>query len=237
MLGVWDYTVILTYASLVSAMSGVLITLNEHGHPYIGMFCLLICGLCDTFDGRVARRKKNRTNLEKNFGVQIDSLSDLVAFGVLPACIGMALYKSDNYLLQKEESALISLPVWFVFIVCAFFALMALVRLAYFNVTVEETQGQNVEEKYYYGLPVTSSALVFPTILIVNYCTKYNISFLYVVGLIAVGVLYVCKFKLKKPSSAIIYSMLGVGLIEFIVLIFMKVMEMNIIENIGNVVK
>lgn len=84
MLGFWDYTVVLTYCSVVSAVTGSIISMSGAGHPYMGIMFLLLCGLCDTFDGRVARSKKNRTKKEKDFGVQIDSLSDLVAFGVLP---------------------------------------------------------------------------------------------------------------------------------------------------------
>ena len=62
MIGVYDYTVILTYLSLVSAMCGCIVSTAGNGHPYIGGFFLLFCGLCDTFDGKVARVKKNRTN-------------------------------------------------------------------------------------------------------------------------------------------------------------------------------
>ena len=61
MLGVYDYTVILTYISVLSASTGIFVTLTNPGHPYIGMVFLLLCGLCDTFDGKVARTKKNRT--------------------------------------------------------------------------------------------------------------------------------------------------------------------------------
>ena len=43
----------------------------------------MITGLCDTFDGAVASTK-DRTASEKRFGVQIDSLCDLIGFGVLP---------------------------------------------------------------------------------------------------------------------------------------------------------
>ena len=82
MIGVYDYTVILTYLSLLSGASGIIVCLKGIGHPYLGMFFLLFSGLCDTFDGKVARSKKNRTEREKRFGIQIDSLSDLVAFGV-----------------------------------------------------------------------------------------------------------------------------------------------------------
>lgn len=85
MIGIYDYTVLLTYFSLLSAGTGIVVSLSGHGHPYIGTFFLLFCGLCDAFDGKVARTKNNRTELERNFGIQVDSLSDLVAFGVLPA--------------------------------------------------------------------------------------------------------------------------------------------------------
>ncbi|MDO4650680.1 MAG: CDP-alcohol phosphatidyltransferase family protein, partial [Eubacteriales bacterium] len=93
MLGFYDYTVWLTYLSLLSAGAGILASLQGGGHPYMGVFFLLVSGLCDAFDGRVARTKKNRTQMEKNFGVQIDSLADLVAFGVLPICIGSAMLR------------------------------------------------------------------------------------------------------------------------------------------------
>ena len=77
MLGFYDYTVVLTYCSVISAVIGIYVSLSGAGHPYIGVMLLLLCGLFDTFDGRVARSKKNRTEKEKAFGVQIDSLSSM----------------------------------------------------------------------------------------------------------------------------------------------------------------
>lgn len=97
MLGFWDYTVVLTYCSVVSAVTGSIISMSGAGHPYMGIMFLLLCGLCDTFDGRVARSKKNRTKKEKDFGVQIVHYRNLVAFGVLPVCIGIAMYKRDLF--------------------------------------------------------------------------------------------------------------------------------------------
>ena len=55
MLGYFDYTVWLTYLSLISGGLGIMVSLNGGGHPYLGIFFLLFCGLCDAFDGRVAR--------------------------------------------------------------------------------------------------------------------------------------------------------------------------------------
>ena len=56
MIGYFNYTMLLTYMSLASAGLGIVITLT-FGNPYVGMFFLLFSGLCDAFDGKVARIK------------------------------------------------------------------------------------------------------------------------------------------------------------------------------------
>ena len=62
MIGFYNYTVVLTYLSLLSASAGIVVSLGGLGHPYIGSFFLLFCGLCDAFDGKVARTKEDRTS-------------------------------------------------------------------------------------------------------------------------------------------------------------------------------
>ena len=80
MIGFFDYTVWLTYASLISAVVGIFTCFAGAGHPYLGAMCLLFSGLCDAFDGKVARTKKDRTPMQKKYGIQIDSLADIIAF-------------------------------------------------------------------------------------------------------------------------------------------------------------
>ena len=63
MIGFYSYTVILTYLSLVFAMVGI--HLSVIGLYQWSFICLMMCGICDTFDGMVARSKKNRTEEEK----------------------------------------------------------------------------------------------------------------------------------------------------------------------------
>ena len=82
-IGFYDYTVILTYLSLVCAVTGM--TLSSQGSFGWAIFCLFLSGVCDGFDGTVARSKKNRTADEKAFGIQLDSLCDVISFGVFPA--------------------------------------------------------------------------------------------------------------------------------------------------------
>ena len=72
LIGVYDYTVILTYLRLISSVFGM--TQAIHGDYKMAIFCLAFSGAGDAFDGRVARTKKNRTEDEKNFGIQLDSL-------------------------------------------------------------------------------------------------------------------------------------------------------------------
>ena len=122
MIGVYDYTVIATYLSLLLGLGGLYSAAQNE--PLDAMLCLMLAGLLDAFDGRIARAKKDRTEQEKRFGIQIDSLNDLVCFGVLPAAIGWSM-DCDR--------------LWFL-ATMSFFALCALIRLAYFNVTEEERQ-------------------------------------------------------------------------------------------------
>ena len=122
MLGVWDYTVILTYISFASAGIGIFCAMSMRVQWAI--FCLACSGLCDMFDGKVARTKKDRTEDEKKFGIQIDSLCDIVCFGILPMTI---CYKSGM-------NRLFSVAV------LVLYGLAGLVRLAHFNVMEEKRQ-------------------------------------------------------------------------------------------------
>ena len=225
MIGFYDYTVVLTYISLLSAGVGIFISLSGSGHPYWGTFFLLLCGLCDSFDGLVARTKKNRSQMEKSFGVQIDSLSDLVAFGVLPACIGMALIRTSPFLQQmfaadQEAVALRYLGIA-LFATLVLYILAALIRLAYFNVTEEERQRtESGTRKTYTGLPVTSAALIFPVILLLHYVLPMDISFLYFPVTLITGFLFLCKFQIPKLHLRGILVLVGIGVVVALLMLF-----------------
>ena len=83
--GFWNVSVILTYIELCIAV-GSIATAAE-GKLWVSVIGLILCGICDMFDGKIARATK-RTKDAQVFGIQIDSLCDLVSFGVLPSAIG-----------------------------------------------------------------------------------------------------------------------------------------------------
>ena len=148
-IGFYDYTVWLTYLSLVSAVIGLVQA--SRGNLLVAVICIIISGICDMFDGVVARTKKNRTQDQKNFGIQIDSLIDLVAFGVLPAMV---------FYYHGVNSGL-GIAILVAYVLCG------VIRLAYFNV-LETKRQANPEEsacaKEFRGIPITSSAMFTPLV-------------------------------------------------------------------------
>lgn len=222
MIGFYDYTVLLTYASMLSAGLGIFISLQGEGHPYAGTFFLLFCGLCDAFDGKVARMKKDRTPEECAFGIQIDSLCDLVSFGVLPACIGEALMWKSNIAdiprLHMGKDGFVIPLICIVIIVS--YILAAMIRLAYFNVMEEKRQKEEGGvRKQYEGLPVTSAALIFPLIMLLQFLTPKDLTALYFAGLVVVGFLFISKITVKKPDNKGLRRLIIIGAIEFLLLI------------------
>ena len=188
MIGFYNYTVILTYMSLISAITGM--TFAHAGMFGAAIFCLALSGFFDMFDGKVARRKKDRTDDEKLFGIQLDSLCDVVAFGAFPAylcyCMGV----------QGRLG----------FLAIIFYAICGVIRLAYFNVI--ETNNffsEEEHEKVYYGLPITSAAVIFPLIyLLRGIFTAAVYNAILTVLLFGVGMLFISNFKLRKPSNKLL---------------------------------
>lgn len=228
MIGVYDYTVILTYLSLLSAGTGIVITLGGAGHPFLGIFFLLFCGLCDAFDGKVANSKKDRTDTERKFGIQIDSLSDLIAFGVLPACIGAAFIRVSPMLsgLTSEGSRpwYLTAAKMLVFAVLVLYILAAMIRLAYFNVSEEERQAtEGGVRKYYLGLPVTSAAIIFPFVALLQYVIPTDLTLLYIFTAVLCAVLFLSPFQLRKVGLKGILVFIGIGAIEFIVIFILTI--------------
>ena len=228
MLGFYNYTMVLTYLSILSAGLGIVISLQGDGHPYIGTFFLMFCGLCDAFDGKVARTKKDRSEDECRFGIQIDSLSDVIAFGVLPACIGEAMIWDSSKIpntpdIHAGDLTQFVMPI-LCFLVISLYILAATIRLAYFNVMEEKRQKEEEGvRKTYEGLPVTSAALIFPMVVLLQFLTPQDMTSLYLMVMVATGFLFLSRIKIRKPGLKGILTLIGIGLVEAAAMIVMKI--------------
>lgn len=185
MIGFYDYTVVLTYISLLISMFGI--TQAMDGRFRTAIVCLAISGLCDMFDGKIARSKKDRSDDQKLFGVQIDSLCDVVCFGIFPALLSHIL--GVRGILGG--------------IVIAYYCVCSVIRLGFFNVL--ETNRQLKEDganKYYYGLPITSITIILPFVFLLSFVTS-EIAFRWIllITLFIVATLFILKFRLRKPSN------------------------------------
>lgn len=183
-IGVYDYTVLLTYMSLCFAVIGMLCGMRERFTA--GILCLFASGVCDAFDGIVARSKKDRTEDEKAFGIQLDSLCDVIAFGFYPAFL--------CYFMGMDGLAGI--------IIVCIYSVCAVARLAFFNVL--EGKRQQVESgaaKFYRGLPVTSISIILPIVYLLRFVMSAGTfaGMLHVVMLF-VAFLFVFDFSVPKPD-------------------------------------
>lgn len=202
MLGVYNYTVILTYIGMLTGLAGIGLAMRG-GLPW-ALLCLLLAGLCDMFDGTIASTKKDRTPQEKRFGVQIDSLSDLICFGVLPAAIVFA----------ADHGRIVAAVVSGLYVLCA------LIRLAWFNVDEEERQdAAGGGRTLYLGLPVTTVALFLPTLLGLARLMCWPLGAVGIALLAVMAVAFLVPFKLAKPGLAGKLVMLLIGCTELVVVL------------------
>ena len=152
---------------------------------YAAIIGVLWAVLFDWMDGLIAGKMKGRTEDQKTFGGQLDSLIDIVSFGVLPAVI---LLSYANY------------SLWFVpgaFILVAGCG----IRLSYFN-TYGLTDG-----KYYTGLPVDNNGLILSFAFIFEgFFSNDNFSLLLYILLIIVSAFNLSSIQIPKFSKNWIYA-------------------------------
>ena len=127
----------LTYASLAAGFAAIAAALDGTTAGAGALVALAV--LFDTFDGRFARLFA-RNEIQRQVGVQLDSLADAIAFGAAPVIC----------------TWLVSGP-WFA--TSVLYAACAITRLAFYNVSHEQREG-------FVGLPVPLAALIWSTVLL-----------------------------------------------------------------------
>lgn len=201
-IGKWNKSVILTYVGLCISVLGIVLSFKVTQGTKYAMICLMSAGICDLFDGKIARRCK-RDDSEKQFGVQLDSLVDVVNFVALPIAVFLSC----------------SMTKWYNYAVYCLFAVFSVARLAFFNITVE-----NSDEpiKYYRGLPVTFCALIFPVFYLLSFAlSNFAFQVMFTVLMAIVSFLNIFNIKIPKPKGAAyaVFSVMFVALLAVYIII------------------
>ncbi|MBA3939005.1 MAG: phosphatidylcholine/phosphatidylserine synthase [Planctomycetes bacterium] len=139
---------ILTAGNLASGITAILCAAHyeKQAHPWMlemGAIMIFVAMICDMLDGKVARMTKT----DGPFGAELDSLSDVVSFGVAPAILVHRLVLGEPGVFDHGQRLL-----WFITV---FFPVMAAIRLARYN--VEHT---DVPVPYFRGIPSPGAAAV-----------------------------------------------------------------------------
>ncbi|TWO27246.1 CDP-diacylglycerol--serine O-phosphatidyltransferase [Campylobacter insulaenigrae] len=124
-----------TAASVFLGIISIIASINQNFDK--ALIYIILSLICDGLDGRVARA----TNSTSKFGIEFDSLADIIAFGVAPAIL---FYMSIGYEYGKLGS-----------LIAGLFVVFGAIRLARFNVTTG-----TYEPSVFIGLPIPTAAIV-----------------------------------------------------------------------------
>ena len=180
-----------TSANLAFGVLGI--TLSATGNTFCAAICILLSLVADGLDGRVARA----LDVAGPMGRELDSLSDVVGFGVAPAYM---LYMKELYGLG-----------WVAYVPLLAFAVLGAFRLARFNIKTDEVHG------YFEGLPIPAAGCLAATYVL---CGVSVPQFVLVFCMIGVGFLMVSEIKYPdfKGHSAVRISRIAIALVALIII-------------------
>ncbi len=203
LIGQYNKSLILSYLGILFSVLGMYYALTVD-YKY-AMICMVLAGLCDTFDGKFARMCKRSKDAEM-FGIQLDSLADTIDFVTFPVVFGLALGFNN----------------WYHVVAYVLIAMAGVQRLCHFNVLVINKNDKG-PVKFYSGLPVTSTSIIYPFIwLLFSYINNYDaFSFTYFIVTFVTAVLFVVNIKVPKPRGKA-YPVIGLIALIGLILIGLR---------------
>ncbi|MHC4571989.1 MAG: CDP-alcohol phosphatidyltransferase family protein [Planctomycetota bacterium] len=226
------------FAAIVFASKGAAAGINHFSYhkltlPYFAMagYMVLLAMIADMLDGRLARMSKSTSS----FGGQLDSLCDIISFGVAPAFLMLKVLEFKLGGFAETNPALASFLQRFIWLAAAVYISCAAIRLARFNVENEEDESAHMS---FIGLPSPAAAGVVVSLIIFHQETLPELSvksahaylicenaIMYSLPFLALGVavLMVSRIRYphilnqyikgKKPFAHLIRVLLALGLI------------------------
>ncbi len=166
---------------------------------------ILVAVVFDSLDGKIARA----TNTTSQFGIEYDSLADLISFGLAPSLL--------MYLWILKPMGRIGWLAAFLFTICG------ALRLARFNTMAEETPSS-----HFLGLPIPAAAGMNATA--VMFCTKFDLPVsefpvVFLLGMYALSFLMVSSVKYESFKKAELFKKLKFNVLVSAILVFIFIAQ------------
>nr|VFK20693.1 MAG: Phosphatidylserine synthase [Candidatus Kentron sp. LFY] len=167
---------LVSYLSLMFAMASLYFASQANLHYMAASW--VASGVADCFDGKFANMFE-RSQMQRQFGKELDTLIDLFSFGITPV-VGLLVLNQQLHI--PNGIMLYVAGTWYIF--------SAIHRLGYFNITVDENN------KVFYGLPTTESALLLSLILLLPNALNWS-----AITLVVLGIFMLAPVRIKQPNA------------------------------------
>ena len=191
----------LTLTGLAAAVACALLAIQ--GQPAYAVVALMVSGVCDLFDGVVARRL-NRSREQQNFGGRLDSIVDVCSFGFAPVVL---MYSAGlNGIIEV--------------LLLVFFILCVVWRLAFFDMVGLQSVGK---QRYFIGLPVTYVSMILPLAFLAGFWGMLWLRGCVAVAVVGLALAMVSTYRIRKPTGVfyLLFPVSGVVL-AFVFITFAK---------------
>lgn len=180
-IGFWNVSVILTYVELCIAVGGICAAADGRVWPAVAG--LALCGVCDMFDGKIARLSAG-PRTRRCLASRSTPCATWCPLAVLPSALGYA------FGIRGWGTAVLML-----------YTLAAVIRLGYFNVTEQKRQQTtDANRTSFEGLPVTWAAVIVPLCCLLSLCTGTAFPWILGVVLGAMAFFFLARITVGKPQ-------------------------------------
>ena len=185
--------------SLVTILNGIFgfaaIVVTSKGHFSLAGYFILLAMIADMLDGRLARMSQNTSS----FGGQLDSLCDVISFGVAPAFLMLKVLDSEmSIVLNYSDESFIQRFIW---VTAAAYLSCAAIRLARFNVENEEDTSAHMN---FVGLPTPAAAGVVVSMIIfqqkhMDVLSVLSVLIIFALPFVALGTAMLMVSRIRYP--------------------------------------
>lgn len=199
-IGYYSIANAVTLFGLISAVTSCFLAAN--GNIKFAVYMMFLACICDMFDGRIARMKKKRSENAKYYGVQLDSLCDMVSFGVTPCFIAYS-FGFDGVL---------DIIIYCIVIACG------AIRLAYFN-TIAYASPEKAK-KGFRGIPIPMSTFIVTFLFMLTTLIPAGVMvWFFRIFYLGLAVSFILNIRVRKPDIKKGLILIAIEIVMLLVLL------------------